>query len=155
VAGAAAPPSCGSGDELGAGAVSSDRPESQVAYAAPTVVQLATAVKVAQRWIDGAATGDWDPFLEMLTDDVRFTVPLPGFVPGGVGKAEARRFFTLLTENLSNALTIRNMLANGNRIGFEFRAEGTIQGLPNANHLLLVPGVPRLAGRTARHHRRA
>ncbi|MET9558326.1 nuclear transport factor 2 family protein [Streptomyces sp. NPDC006645] len=100
--------------------------------------QYAVAAEAAQRWVEGAASGDWTAFKRMLAEDVRFSVPAPGLAPTGVGLAEAEGFFSFLAENVRTTLVVKNVLADGGTVGFEIRAEGLLQGRRMANHLFLV-----------------
>lgn len=103
-----------------------------------TAEQIAVATEAAQHWANGAATGDWTAFMQLLAEDVRFSVPVPSVPPTGATRDEAARFFSYLADNLRTELTVKKVLANGGTVGFEIRAEGIHQSRRIVNHILLV-----------------
>lgn len=54
-----------------------------------------TALEAVKQFQHGASTGEWEPFLAMLSDDIAFYAPVPGFVERGLlrGKDETVKLF--------------------------------------------------------------
>lgn len=80
----------------------------------------------------GLATGQWEPFLDLLTDDFTFYFPQGKYLGQHVGKDKAQAFFHYVAQAFgAGGLQIREVLhvtANETTIVFEFRDEGKIFG---------------------------
>lgn len=113
---------------------------------APIVVKptadadLQTAMEGLRCIQNGAQTGTWQPFLELLKDDVTFYAPVPGFAERGLlcGKDEAVKLFGHHNNVTRTEWTIKQILTNGNEIGFEARIEGMIEGYEYSNQVVMV-----------------
>ena len=57
----------------------------------------------------GLATGEWEQFLDMLTDDFTFWFPLGEFHGLNQGKDRAREFFQYVSEAYSEGLSITSL----------------------------------------------
>jgi ketosteroid isomerase-like protein len=118
------------------------------APADPAALELAQgALLGVQR---GSRTGDWSGLLDLVTDDVTFYTPTPGF-DGGLNRGRERLVeLTLAHARATSTETwLKRTLANGRDIAFEVRVEGRLNGgPPYANQLFLVFGVE--DGRIAR-----
>ena len=87
-----------------------------------------------------AFTGDWEPFVELLTDDVRIMWPVPGFDGLTVGKDRVREMIASHHQgNLKRVrLDCKRVAANGPVVMMECRVEGEMGSGPSANGLLFV-----------------
>lgn len=85
----------------------------------------------------GLATGDWQLFLDMLTEDFTFWFPLGPFHGLNVGKERAREFFQYVSEAYSQGLfaTLDRVTSNETTVVFEFRDEGLLRGEPYKNRV--------------------
>ena len=113
-------------------------PESSAAPPEDAAMEVALAgLKALQH---GAATGEWELFETLLSDDVTFYAPVEGFEGLLRGKPEAHRLFAHHADNTRTTWTLMRTLANGAEIGFEVRAEGAIRGRGDgyANNLFML-----------------
>jgi hypothetical protein len=109
----------------------------------PTALAVAEAAFLGlQR---GAATGDWDGFVDLLADDVRIMIPVPAHEanpPEGllVGKDIARQMFASHhQEQVSGVkLECKRVAANGSLVVIESRVEGGLGGELAANHFVFA-----------------
>lgn len=85
----------------------------------------------------GLATGDWQAFLDMLTDDFSFWFPLGQFHGLNVGKERAIEFFNYVSEVYSQGLTLTldRVTSNETTAVFEFRDQGLMWGNPYKNRV--------------------
>ncbi|WP_017654327.1 nuclear transport factor 2 family protein [Fortiea contorta] len=89
-------------------------------------------LKVAQQafthFQHGLATGAWQGFLDMLTEDFTFWFPLGKFHGWNQGKARAEEFFQYVSASFKNGLTLNldRLTSNETTVIFEFRDEGTL-----------------------------
>ena len=67
---------------------------------------LAVAQQAFTHFEHGLATGDWQAFLDMLTEDFSFWFPLGQFHGLNVGKDRAIEFFHYVFEVYSDGLTL-------------------------------------------------
>jgi ketosteroid isomerase-like protein len=95
------------------------------------------AQKAFAHFTNGLATGDWEPFLEMLTDDFAFWFPVSQFHGLNQGKERAREFFQYVAEAYSEGLTVTldRVTSNETTVVFEFRDEGPMWGHPYKNRV--------------------
>ncbi|MBO3457914.1 nuclear transport factor 2 family protein [Aetokthonos hydrillicola Thurmond2011] len=86
---------------------------------------------------DGLATGEWDLFLNMLTEDFSFWFPIGKFHGLNVGKDKAQAFFQYVSECFEGGLTLTldRVTSNQTTVVFEFRDEGTFLGKPYKNRI--------------------
>lgn len=98
---------------------------------------LAVAQQAFAHFEHGLATGDWQAFFDMLTDDFSFWFPLGQFQGLNVGKERAIEFFHYVSEIYSNGLTLTLdcVTSNETTVVFEFRDEGLMWGNPYKNRV--------------------
>ena len=91
-----------------------------------TTNTLAVAQQAFTHFEHGLATGEWQAFLDMLTDDFSFWFPLGKFQGLNVGKDRAIEFFHYVSEVYSDGLTLTldRVTSNEKTVVFEFRDEG-------------------------------
>ncbi|MCA1992488.1 MAG: nuclear transport factor 2 family protein [Coleofasciculus sp. S288] len=98
-------------------------------------------MEVAQRafkqFTHGLATGAWQPFVDMLTDDFTFWFPMGKFHGLNVGKERASEFFEYVSEAFHGGLsvTLDRVTSNDTTVVFEFRDEGLMWGEPYKNRV--------------------
>jgi ketosteroid isomerase-like protein len=99
-------------------------------------------LKVAQigfeNFTHGLATGEWQPFLDLLTDDFTFWFPTGKFHGLNVGKERAKEFFQYVSEAFSQGIkivSVDNVASNDTTVIFEFRDEGLLFGQPYKNRV--------------------
>lgn len=85
----------------------------------------------------GLATGDWQAFLGMLTDDFSFWFPIGKYHGLNVGKDRATEFFQYVNEVFKPGLrlTLDRVTSNETTVVFEFRDEGSMWGNPYKNRI--------------------
>jgi len=100
----------------------------------------ATGREAFEHFRYGLATGEWDDFLAMLTDDFVFYFPRGPYQGHNEGKDCAREFFDYVSEAFDDGLevTLDNVLHNETTVMFEFRDEGTLHGEPYQNRVALA-----------------
>ncbi|WP_088889192.1 nuclear transport factor 2 family protein [Leptolyngbya ohadii] len=98
---------------------------------------LAVARQAFAHFEQGLATGDWQAFLEMLTDDFSFWFPIGQFHGLNVGKERAQQFFSYVSEVYSEGLTLTldRVTSNETTVVFEFCDEGLMWGNPYKNRV--------------------
>ena len=77
------------------------------------------------------ATGNWQDFLDLLTDDFYFWFPVEPFQGRNIGKEKAAQFFNYLSKEIFPAglfLTIQRITTNQQTVVFEVELEGEIDG---------------------------
>jgi ketosteroid isomerase-like protein len=103
--------------------------------------QSANTLTVAQQafthFEHGLATGDWQAFLDMLTDDFSFWFPIGQFHGLNVGKDRAIAFLQYVSEVYSDGitLTLDRVTSNETTVVFEFRDQGLMWGEPYKNRV--------------------
>jgi ketosteroid isomerase-like protein len=85
----------------------------------------------------GLATGEWNQFVDMLTEDFNFWFPVGKYHGLNVGKERALEFFEYVTETFSPGLsfTLDRVTSNETTVVFEFRDEGLMRGEPYKNRI--------------------
>ena len=85
----------------------------------------------------GLATGEWNQFVDMLTEDFTFWFPVGKYHGLNVGKERAIEFFQYVTETFSPGLsfTLDRVTSNETTVVFEFRDEGLMLGQPYKNRV--------------------
>jgi ketosteroid isomerase-like protein len=99
---------------------------------------MAVAQQGFEYFTHGLATGEWDSFLDMLTDDFTFWFPVGSFHGLNEGKERAREFFEYVSELFSPGITITSIervTSNDMTVVFEFRDEGKMRGEPYKNRI--------------------
>lgn len=98
---------------------------------------LAVARQAFTYFEHGLATGEWQAFFDMLSDDFSFWFPLGKFHGLNVGKDRASEFFNYVSEVYSEGLTLTldRFTSNETTVVFEFRDEGMMWGNPYKNRV--------------------
>ncbi|BAS58008.1 MULTISPECIES: nuclear transport factor 2 family protein [Leptolyngbya] len=98
---------------------------------------LAVAQQAFTHFEHGLATGDWQAFFDMLTDDFSFWFPLGKFLGLNVGKERAIEFFNYVSEVYEQGLTLTldRVTSNETTVVFEFRDQGLMRGTPYKNRV--------------------
>lgn len=101
-------------------------------------------LKVAQQAFDnlihGLATSDWEPLLNLLTDDFTFWFPIGPYHGLNVGKERARNFFEYVTEVFGKTLkltSLERVTSSETTAVFEFCDEGIALGEPYKNRIAI------------------
>jgi ketosteroid isomerase-like protein len=98
---------------------------------------LKVAHQAFEYFTHGLATGEWNQFLEMLTEDFSFWFPIGKFHGLNQGKQKARDFFQYVSECFQSGLTLTldRVTSNETTVVFEFRDEGKLLGEPYKNRI--------------------
>ena len=98
---------------------------------------MEVAQKGFQHFTHGLATGEWDSFLDMLTDDFTFWFPVGAFHGLNVGKEKAKAFFEYVSEVFGGITitSIERITSSETTVVFEFRDEGKMRGEPYKNRI--------------------
>ena len=88
----------------------------------------------------GLATGEWNFFLNMLSEDFSFWFPMGKFHGLNVGKPKAEAFFNYVNEVFSPGLnlTLDSVTSNETTVIFEFRDEGMMYKEPYKNRVAVA-----------------
>lgn len=88
-----------------------------------------------QYFSQGLATGNWEPFLDMLTEDFTFWFPVGLYKGVNTGKERAAAFFQYVSEAFSEGLTVtvERVTSNDTTVVFEIHSEGRLRGKPYSN----------------------
>jgi ketosteroid isomerase-like protein len=99
-------------------------------------------LKVGQQGFDklmhGLGTGDWNPLLDMLSDDFTFWFPIGPYQGLNTGKERAKQFFEYVNEVFGSSITLTSLeriTSSETTVVFEFRDEGIMRGLPYKNRI--------------------
>ncbi|MBK1988314.1 nuclear transport factor 2 family protein [Sphaerospermopsis aphanizomenoides BCCUSP55] len=102
-------------------------------------------LKIAQQafeyFINGLETGDWQSFLDMLTDDFTFWFPMGKFHGLNTGKERAKDFFEYVSEAFNPGIKLTSLdsiTSNEKTVIFEFRDEGSLFGQPYKNRVAVA-----------------
>ncbi|MBW4554875.1 MAG: nuclear transport factor 2 family protein [Trichormus sp. ATA11-4-KO1] len=103
---------------------------------------LENTLKIAQEAFDkfthGLATGEWEAFLDMLTEDFTFWFPMGKFHGLNEGKERAKEFFNYVSASFNPGLQLTSLdriTSNETTVVFEFRDEGCLLGQPYKNRV--------------------
>jgi len=98
---------------------------------------LKVAHQAFEHFTHGLATGDWDLFLDMLTDDFTFWFPIGPFHGLNVGKERASEFFQYVDEVFGgiSITSLERVTSSETTVVFEFRDEGQMRGEPYKNRI--------------------
>ncbi|MBH8571817.1 nuclear transport factor 2 family protein [Nostocaceae cyanobacterium CENA369] len=90
-----------------------------------------------EHFTQGLATGEWQAFLDMLTEDFTFWFPTGKFQGLNVGKERAREFFQYVSASFPSGITINldRLTSNETTVIFEFHDEGILFGQPYKNRV--------------------
>jgi len=98
-------------------------------------------LKVAQQafthFQHGLATGEWQSFLDILTEDFTFWFPMGKFHGLNEGKDKANEFFQYVSVSFKGGLTLTldRVTSNETTVVFEFRDEGLLLEQPYKNRV--------------------
>lgn len=98
---------------------------------------LKVAHQAFEYFTHGLATGEWQQFVNMLTDDFTFWFPVGKYHGLNVGKERALEFLEYVSEAFSEglSLTLVSVTSNETTVVFEFRDEGLMWGEPYKNRI--------------------
>lgn len=98
---------------------------------------LKVAHQAFEHFTHGLATGEWDLFLDMLTDDFSFWFPIGPFHGLNIGKERAREFFQYVDEVFGgiSIASLERVTSSETTVVFEFRDEGRMRGEPYKNRI--------------------
>ncbi|MFM5981657.1 MAG: nuclear transport factor 2 family protein [Sphaerospermopsis kisseleviana] len=102
---------------------------------------LKTAQQAFEHFTQGLETGEWQAFLDMLTDDFTFWFPMGKFQGLNTGKERAKEFFEYVSEAFKPGLkltSLDNITRNEKTVIFEFRDEGNLFGQPYKNRVAVA-----------------
>jgi len=88
----------------------------------------------------GLATGQWDAFFGLLSDDFTFWFPTGKYLGEHKGKAQAMEFFRYVSSAFPGGIKVVEVLrrsGSGNTFVYEFRDEGTLRGEPYKNRVAI------------------
>ena len=96
---------------------------------------MQTADRAFRHFTHGLATGEWEMFLEMLTDDFTFWFPVGSYQGWNVGKQKAIAFFQYVSDAFTEglAVTLERVTSNDSTVVFEIRSQGFLLGKPYNN----------------------
>jgi ketosteroid isomerase-like protein len=98
---------------------------------------LTVAHQAFEHFQHGLATGEWNQFLDMLTEDFSFWFPMGKFHGLNQGKEKAKEFFQYVSQAYKSGLTVTldRVTSNETTVVFEFRDEGLLFGEPYKNRV--------------------
>lgn len=98
---------------------------------------LRVAQQAFEHFRHGLATGQWQLFLDMLSDDFSFWFPVGPYHGSNVGKERASAFFDYVSKTFSSglSLTLDRVTSNETTVVFEFRDAGLMQGQDYKNRV--------------------
>jgi hypothetical protein len=91
---------------------------------------LAIANLAFKAWKMGLATGNWEAFLNLLTDDFSFSFPVGKYQGIHQGKASAKEFFEYVSKIYSEGLGVdlKRTLQTDKTVIFEIESSGQMLG---------------------------
>ncbi|MEC4982857.1 MAG: nuclear transport factor 2 family protein [Oscillatoria sp. PMC 1068.18] len=100
---------------------------------------LAVANRAFEQLKQGLATGEWDSFLDLLTDDFSLWFPAGRFQGLNQGKEKAREFFHYVSESFSEGLEVilDRVTSNESTVVFEVRSQGKLRGETYKNRIAI------------------
>lgn len=99
---------------------------------------IKTAEQALRLLANGFETGDFKPYLDMLTDDFTFWMPTGEFRGKNVGKELAARNYQFIAEAPNTKIEFSapySVTSNENTVVFEFEDGGVIMGKPFKNRI--------------------
>ena len=105
---------------------------------APATLEIAQAAFVD--FTDGLADGDWQPFLDHLSDDVTFWFPAGPFKGHNQGKDRLADFLAMVPTVFPGGLTLEvvQITHNDTTVMFEVRSMGRMGGEPYENQAAIA-----------------
>ncbi|MBZ8180210.1 MAG: nuclear transport factor 2 family protein [Oscillatoria sp. PMC 1051.18] len=100
---------------------------------------LAVANRAFEQLKHGLATGEWDSFLDLLTDDFTLWFPAGRFHGLNQGKDKAREFFHYASESFREGLEVilDRVTSNETTVVFEVRSQGKLRGEAYKNRIAI------------------
>ena len=104
---------------------------------------LDVATRAFERFKAGLATGAWQPFLDMLSEDFEFWFPVGKYRGCNRGRERAAEFFQFVTETFPGGLTItaERFTSSETTVVVEFCDEGQLRGHPYHNRVAVALDV--------------
>ena len=106
------------------------------------IAEMSHSLTVGERGFaafrSGLATGNWNDFLAMLTEDFTFFFPTGKYQGTHIGKEIAEEFFAYVHSIFPQGLFITETIAvsvSENSVLFEFRDEGVLNNTPYKNRV--------------------
>lgn len=98
---------------------------------------LKVAHQAFEHFTHGLATGEWNSFMDMLSDDFTFWFPMGQYHGLNVGKERVYEFFQYVSEAFKPGLSVAldRITSNESTVVFEFRDEGWLRGEPYKNRV--------------------
>lgn len=98
---------------------------------------LKVAHQAFEHFTHGLETGEWNQFVDMLTEDFTFWFPVGPYHGLNVGKEQTVAFFQYVSETFSQglSLTLDRVTSNEKTVVFEFRDEGLMWAQPYKNRV--------------------
>ncbi len=98
---------------------------------------LKVAHQAFEHFTHGLETGEWNQFVDMLTEDFTFWFPVGPYHGLNVGKERTVAFFQYVSETFSQglSLTLDRVTSNEKTVVFEFRDEGLMWAQPYKNRV--------------------
>ncbi|ADI64486.1 nuclear transport factor 2 family protein [Trichormus azollae] len=102
-------------------------------------------LKIAQQafeyFTNGLENGNWQDFIDMLTDDFTFWFPMGKFHGLNTGKERAKEFLEYVYEAFQPGIkltSLHSITSNEKTVIFEFRDEGNLFGQPYKNRVAVA-----------------
>jgi ketosteroid isomerase-like protein len=86
----------------------------------------------------GLTTGEWNPLLDLLTDDITFWFPVGPYHGLNIGKERAKAFFEYVSETFNRSIKLTSLdrvTSNDTTVVFEFCDEGMMRNEPYKNRI--------------------
>ena len=98
---------------------------------------LEVAHQAFEYFTHGLATGEWNQFVDMLTEDFTFWFPVGKYHGLNTGRDQAIAFFKYVSETFTPglSLTLDRVTSNETTVVFEFRDQGLMRGEPYKNRI--------------------
>ncbi len=101
-------------------------------------------LEIAQRAFEffrqGLATGKWEEFIEMLSDDFTFSFPAGPYQGLNEGKERMAEFLRYVSDKIFSQglfFTLERMTSNETTVVFEGKSEGLMLGKPYQNQVAI------------------
>ena len=101
---------------------------------------LNTAHQAFDHFSHGLATGEWQAFLDMLTEDFSFWFPIGPYHGLNTGKERTKACLQYVSDTFEHGLTVTldRVMSNDATVVFEFRDEGMMRGQPYKNRVAIA-----------------
>ena len=101
---------------------------------------LETAQQAFEHFRHGLATGEWEKFIAMLSDDFTFSFPAGPYQGLNEGKEHMAEFLAYVSEKVFSQgliFTLERTTFNENTVVFEGKSEGLMFGKPYKNQVAI------------------